>query len=119
MANSGSETRRRKKLLPVRCTDEELAAIVSAAANSSLSVAAFVRQRTIGTAGPRSVRKRTDLAELGRLLGETGKIGSNINQLARVANSGGDLPTAGRLDEIWRELNEIRTALMRALGRGD
>jgi hypothetical protein len=114
-----SETRQRQRVRHVRFDRTEDAALESAASKAGLSVAAFVRERTLGRAGDRSLRKRIDLAELGRLLAETGKIGSNINQLARVANSNGDLPTADRLDEIWRELNGIRSELMRALGRGD
>lgn len=117
--SSGSETRQRKNLLPVRCTAEEAAAIRAVVKQSGMSYSALVRKTLIGNAGPRTPRKRIDRVELCRLLGETGKIGSNVNQLARVANSNGDLPTADRLDEIWRELNEMRTALMRALGRGD
>lgn len=115
--SSGSETRQRKKLLPVRCTDEELAAIEVAAERAGLSVAAFVRQRTIGSAGPRSTRQRADRAELCRLLGEAGKIGSNINQLARVANGKGQLPVAEELTRIGDEVRSFGAAIMAALGR--
>jgi hypothetical protein len=57
--------------------------------------------------------------QLARLLAETGKIGSNINQLARVANTNGDLPTERELESIWQEVSAMRAALMGALGRGD
>jgi hypothetical protein len=114
-----SENRQRQRVRHFRFDSAEDAALEAAAAEAGLSVTAYVRQRTIGSAGVRSLRKRIDLAELARLLGETGKIGSNVNQIARVANANGDLPTVSRLDEIWQELSQMRAALMRALGRGD
>ena len=56
---------------------------------------------------------------LARLLAEAGKIGSNVNQLARTANISGDLPEVEYLAEILKEVRSIRDALMRALGHGD
>ena len=91
--SSGSETRRRGKLLPVRCTDEELAAIRAAAVKSGFaSVGEFIRARALGKRPPR--RSRIELQQLGRALGLIGWYGSNVNQTARVANAAGDLPTA-------------------------
>ncbi len=116
--SSGSETRRRRKLLPVRCTDEELAAIRAAAARSGFeSVAEFIRARALGKMPPR--RSRIELAQLGRALGLIGHYGSNVNQTARVANTAGDLPTAARLEEMAGEVREIRDVLMRAIGKRD
>lgn len=114
--SSGSETRQRKKLLPVRCTDEELAAIRAAAAKAGFeSVGDFIRARALGRNPPR--RSRIELTELGRALGLIGWYGSNVNQIARVANSDGDVPTVERLEEMSRELREIRDILMQAIGK--
>lgn len=114
--SSGSETRRRTRLLPVRCTEEELAAIRAAAAKSGFaSVAEFIRARALGRRPPR--RSRIELQQLARALGLIGLYGSNVNQTARVANAAGDLPTAERLAEMSRELREISTALSHALGK--
>jgi hypothetical protein len=60
-----------------------------------------------------------DRQQFARILAEAGKIGSNVNQLARVANTSGELPAANELESIWQEVNAIRSALMSALGRGD
>jgi hypothetical protein len=56
---------------------------------------------------------------LARVLAQAGKIGSNVNQLARVANTNGELPSARELESIWQEVNAMRSALMAALGHGD
>ena len=116
MAGSGSETRRRKNLLRVRCTDQELAAMKAAVASSGFaSIGEFVRGGLLGRRPPR--RSKIELKELARCLGLIGWYGSNMNQTARVANASGDLPTAERLEEMSRELREIRDSLMRALGK--
>ena len=116
---AGSETRQRKKRLPVRCTDAELAAFKAAAETSGFdSVAAFIRLRALETSGPRPLSK-LDRATLCLLLAELGKIGSNINQLARTANTSGNLPTADTLAEIRTELIAMRDAVVKALHRRD
>lgn len=84
-----SETRQRKAFIGIRLTDEERTVIEEGAEAMGLSIGAFIRKRAIGEAGER-YRKRppADRAELTRLLAQLGKIGSNLNQMARRMNSG-------------------------------
>ena len=57
--------------------------------------------------------------ELRKLLGEVGKIGSNLNQIARVLNSPAALPTKlDALRGIETQLDLVRTLTLQAL-RGD
>ena len=117
--SSGTETRKRHQRLPVRCTAEELAALrANAAAAGFDSIGDLIRVRClrVGRAPRVSLADRQQFA---RILAEAGKIGSNVNQLARVANTNGDLPVARELESIWQEVSAIRAALMGALGRGD
>jgi len=110
--------RLRTRLLAVRCTAEELAAIHAAASRAGLSAGAFVRLQTLGAPGPRAARRPPiERVELARLLGETGRLGSNVNQLARAANAAGDLPSAESLAETRAAVIAIRDAVLRALGR--
>jgi hypothetical protein len=51
------------------------------------------------------------------LLGQLGKVGSNINQLARSYNQTGIRPGFPELVAIRQEIGEMRAALMLALGR--
>ena len=55
--------------------------------------------------------------ELARLLGWLGKLGSNVNQIARRFNLTGSLPGFPELLAVRREVGEMRAALMAALGR--
>jgi hypothetical protein len=102
----------------VRCNTGEHAAIMAAAAQAGLGAGAYLRSLATGSAGPRARRQsRAGQAELARVLGLLGNYGSNLNQLARVANSGGDLPTEAALIEIAQHVRAMRDAVMQALGR--
>ncbi len=63
---------------------------------------------------------KADVRALAAVLGQLGKIGSNVNQLARCANSLGRLPEDERfravLDEVTAVARQVRAALE---GRGD
>jgi mobilization protein NikA len=108
----------RTKLIPVRCTAAERAAIKAAADKAGLSVGAFLRTLSLGSAGPRAVRRPPiERKELARLLGHLGKVGSNINQLAHAFNQRGRVPALAELDGIRDYVREMRDALIAALGR--
>ena len=116
----GSETRQRKQLIQVRCTVDEATEIRAAASAAGYrSASEYVRDRASSTSGttPRAKQTRVDRVELGRLLAELGKIGSNVNQLAKLANTSGSLPFRSDLAEVKAELMQMRNALMLALGR--
>jgi hypothetical protein len=110
----------RTAFIAVRCTITERAAITERATAAGLAVGAYLRSQALGSAGPRAVRKPpVEKKELARLLGWLGKLGSNVNQLARRFNSTGAFPGLPELLAIRREVGEMRAALIRALGRGD
>ena len=109
---------RTKLIPPIRCTEEERAAIKAAADRAGLSVGAFVRTLALGDAGPRAVRRPPiERKELARLLGHLGKVGSNLNQLAHAFNRDARVPGLAELSSISRQVGEMRAALMTALGR--
>jgi len=59
-----------------------------------------------------------DTRLLGQLLGQVGKLGGNLNQLAKAANTSGALPPITAIAELTREVVAIRAALTAAL-RGE
>jgi Bacterial mobilisation protein (MobC) len=106
--------------IAVRCTIEQHAAIRERATNASLSIGAFLRARALGDPGPRSVRRpRVGQAELARLLGHVGKIGSNVNQIARMANTYRHPPRSSDLFVMRMDIGRMRKALLKALNHGD
>ena len=110
----------RSRFVAVRCTDSEYAMMTAEAQRAGLSVGAFLRALGCGSPGLRAARRPPiERQELARLLGHIGKLGSNVNQLAYVANSEGELPAHHELSQIGDEVREMRAAVMKALGRGD
>lgn len=115
--SSGSETRQRRKLLPVRCTDEEAAELRAARDAAGFdSMAEFVRARCLRATRTPKVRP-VDRQLLARVLGELGKWGSNLNQLARAANAGEPVSRAD-YEELAGRVRTTSAAVLEALGRG-
>lgn len=114
---AGSDKRQRDKIIAFRCFDEEFNAIVAKADKSGLSRGAFMRAAGLGDAGPRAQRRPpADHKVLRQLLGEAGRIGNNVNQIARSINSG-DAADFPEVREAIRAINEIRNAILDALGK--
>lgn len=114
---SGSETRQRRASIPVRYSDEERAEVHRRAERAGLTVSAYVRVQTLEIAGPRSQRRPAVEAQLlAKLLGQIGRIGNNVNQIAHAANAG-EPPRGSRLAEAFDDIARMRAAVMEALGR--
>ncbi len=109
---------RTKLIPPIRCTEQEQAAIKAAADKAGLGVGAFLRAAALGDAGPRAVRRPPiERKELARLLGHLGKVGSNLNQLAYAYNRDRSVPALAELTTMRQQVKELRDALLAALGR--
>lgn len=114
---AGSDKRQRGKIMAFRCFDEEFNAIAAKADKAGLSSGAFMRAAALGDAGPRAQRRPpADHKALRQLLGQAGRIGNDINQIARALNSEekANLP---ELQEALRAINDIRNGILDALGK--
>ena len=115
----GSEKRQRTAAILVRLTPEERAAAEDAASRAGLSLASFARGQMLGGKPPRAAKRPpVEKAQLALILAQLGKIGSNLNQIARASNMG--LFTTGDYEALREEtaaLVAVRGALMAALGR--
>jgi len=112
---SGSELRRRTATFTVRVTPEERDAIDALAMQKGLTVGAFLRAAALGDKGPRAkTRIPVDEELLRRLLGQTGKIGGNLNQIAKQLNKGGAVATPDVLAAV-AEYRQLRQAILAAL----
>lgn len=114
---SGSDKRQRGETVTVRLTTEERAILDDLSSRSGLAAGAFMRAATFGDPGPRAQRRPpVDQQMLRRLLGECGRIGNNINQIARALNSGDEMSQPD-LREALRAYLEVRDAIFEALGK--
>lgn len=114
---SGTEKRIRDRILPIRLSAEERAAVDAAAEKAGLTTGSYARQVLLGAPAPRQVRRPpVERKELARLLGEVGKIGGNLNQLAKATNQGLTVYHNEILAALGG-LRVLRTAILKALGR--
>lgn len=107
----------------LRLTFEERAALEKAAGDMPLG--AYVRERIFDGSRParrtrnkRPTKDQKELARLFALLGQS-RVASNLNQLARAANSGSLVMTPdaeAELKQACKDIRFMRMTLMRALG---
>lgn len=80
---------RRSHPVMLRFTDAEYARLLSHAKAANLPLAEYLRRQVTGKKVMVKYEIVADLPELKKLIAEFGKIGSNLNQIARHFNSGG------------------------------
>ena len=84
---AGSETRQRTKQVKIRFTPEEFNAIAAKLETGTLSMSAYGRMTMLGEPGPRARRRLpADHQALRQMLGHLGRVGNNLNQIARHLN---------------------------------
>jgi hypothetical protein len=115
---SGSETRNASEIIVVRYPMQEYEELKRRVERSGLTLSAYIRQASTGIAQKgktaKAVTARQKLA--GRYLAELGKIGSNLNQLARAANM--NQAGAREFEAALKEANAFNK-LLRLIVRGD
>jgi hypothetical protein len=120
---SGSERRRRRLRLSIRFSEHEFSGLATLARRAGYTLSSYARLILLGTKPLRSARRPPIETELlARTLGQLGKIGSNINQIAHVLNRGRETDPspsslAIEISEFLNDLREARRTLMTALGR--
>lgn len=115
-ARAKSEKRQRTETIYARLTPDEKAAVLARADRAGMAAAAFVRAAVLGDAGPRAQRRPpADHVAIRQLLGELGRVGNNINQIARAINAGEDYGVP-ELREALRAYLDLRDAIFVALG---
>ena len=114
--NSGSETRKRQASVHLRLSDDEFSLIADFADRAELTPASYARQVLLDTPPPRARRRpAVEKQQLAKLLGELGKIGSNVNQIAHHMNAGVGTSSSA-VDQAMADVRQMRDAVMKALG---
>ncbi|MGO7911759.1 plasmid mobilization relaxosome protein MobC [Rhizobium ruizarguesonis] len=105
----------RNRNIRIRCTEAEATTMKNLAKSRGLSLSDMVRRAAFGVRMPPRTFDATQAALLAQTLGELGRIGGNVNQLARRANagtfSGHDAELAATLAGIDTLRERIRTML--------
>jgi len=75
------------------------------------------RQVLLNVPPPRQLRRpQAEFRDIAKMLAEVGKIGSNVNQIARKLNSG-ESPERTAITDAARAVISIRDRLLSAMGR--
>ncbi len=112
----GSERRKRTRPVTTRYDPDEFAELDEAASQAGLTRASYQRVQSLSAPKTRSTRRAPVERELlAKLLGHIGKLGSNLNQIARDANMG--LGLRADLASVLADLRRLIPVILRALGR--
>jgi len=114
---SGSEKRERQKILGIRMTSDEFAEVSKRANAVLLTPSSYARLELLDSPPPRQARRPAVEAEnVARVLAQLGKIGSNLNQIARQMNAGRTIGNE-TLARALTDVSVMRDACMSALNR--
>ena len=119
MARPKKETEKyRNHRITIRFTDLEYSIIETAARQTNMSLAAYVRTQVLKGQVHTKIEIVTDVPETKKLLTEFGKIGSNLNQIAKYFNQGGILSQEmrGEINKRLRDLYEMKYKVMEMAG---
>lgn len=119
MARPKKETEKyRNHRITIRFTDLEYSIIETAARQTNMSLAAYVRTQVLKGQVHTKIEIVTDVPEIKKLLAEFGKIGSNLNQIAKYFNQGGILSQEmrGEINKRLRDLYEMKYKVMKMAG---
>ncbi|GMB83490.1 hypothetical protein NN6n1_42730 [Shinella zoogloeoides] len=94
----------RDQTIRIRASHTEADAMKDIAVARGLSLSELIRRAALGVRMPVRSFDATHIALLARVLGELGRIGGNINQLARRANAG---KLSGHDAELAKALIEL------------
>ena len=119
MARPKKETEKyRNHRITIRFTDLEYSIIETAARQTNMSLAAYVRTQVLKGQVHTKIEIVTDVPEIKKLLAEFGKIGSNLNQIAKYFNQGGILSQEmrGEINKRLLDLYEMKYKVMEMAG---
>ena len=97
---------KREHRVTIRLTDTEFSIIENAATQAEMSISEYMRTQTMEGKVNARFEIVADVNQIKKLIGECGKIGSNLNQIARYFNQGGILSSEMR-NEIRKSLRDI------------
>ena len=109
---------RHKHQIMLRLTDTEYEIVAENAKSANLPLAEYVRKQVMKQKVIAKYEIVADLPELKKLVAEFGKIGSNLNQIARYFNSGGIHSQAMRkaIEQSVSRIYELKYEVLKMAG---
>lgn len=122
MQQENKKETKKRVLIQLRTNEDDKKKIEEFAKAEGMTISDFVKSRTLGKA-PRTKMATPEREVFIRLLAELGKIGSNVNQIAKVMNTekGSGYTVTLKESVIVQTLTDIQTvstSLLNQLGHG-
>ena len=115
MARSGSENRKRQKILLTRFTDQEAALIREQAGRAETSVSALIRHAVLNEKPPRASRQPSaNRKEISRLIAKLGELAQALREATDTADQH---RISARIEASHRDIADMCFACFNALGR--
>lgn len=105
----------RSRIIRVRASDAELSGMKDIATARGLSISELIRCAALGIRMPARTFDAGHAALLAQTLGELGRVGGNLNQLVRLANSGRMTGHGGDIASILADVDMVRLRLRELL----
>ena len=108
----------RSNSIHIRMNDTEYELLQERASAVNMSMAEFIRNALDNQQVTIKYELVADVPEIKKLIGEFGKIGSNLNQIARYFNQGGIISAEmrGEIKECIRDIYEMKYEVMKMAG---
>ena len=102
----------------IRLTDTEFSIIENTAEQADMTISEYMRKQIMEGQVNTKFEVVADVKEIKKLIGELGKIGSNLNQIARYFNQGGIISSEMRTEikKSLRDIYEMKYEVMRMAG---
>ena len=109
---------KRNTIITLRLTDMELAVLDKACDNTGLSRSDYLRSLIMQRTPKIHFEVIADIDVIKKLVGEYGKIGSNLNQIAKYFNAGGErsLMIEDEIRQCISDLFVLRKDVLRLVG---
>ena len=109
---------KREHRVTIRLTDAEFSIIENTAEQADMNISEYMRKQIMEGQVNTKFEIVADVKEIKKLIGELGKIGSNLNQIARYFNQGGIISSEMRIEikKSLRDIYEMKYEVMRMAG---
>ena len=112
------KTLKRKNIITLKLTDIELELLQESAEITGLSRSEYIRKLLLEKEIHHQIEVVADIDDLKKLVSEYGKIGSNLNQIAKYFNTGGSrsLAVENEIHQCIADLFQLRKEVLKLSG---
>lgn len=115
---SKDRAKKYKNIISMKLTDAEMELLTKVASRANVSRSEYLRNLLLNKKMTPKYEVVVDIEDIKKLTAEYGKIGSNLNQIAKHFNSGGEYSLSMQ-DDLYQciyELSKLKKEVLRLTG---